>query len=127
MKRRFKKKKSSSFLSSVFLFSLLFIIIAFLIISNLRIDERREELISRILGLKKEVQSLEQRREELEAGASEALDPDHTEKILREKGLYKKKGEEMVVIISPDEEESDFEEEEKSIWEKILGKLNLRD
>ena len=40
--------------------------------------------------------------------------------------LYKKEGENMVVIL-PSEEEKEVKEEEKSIWEKILGKLKLRD
>ena len=89
-------------------------------------NKRRADLNERIEQLKQEVQALEERGEQLEAGVSQTNQLDHTERILREKGLYKKEGEEMVVILPPEEEE-EGKEEEKSIWEKILGKLKLRD
>lgn len=101
-------------------------IVSFLIISNWKIHKRRTELNQRILELRQEVQNLEGRNEQLKAGVSETLESGYTEKILREKGLYKKEGEEVVVILPPEEEE-ESKEEEKSIWERILGKIKLRD
>ena len=127
IKKKYKRKKSSlSLFSSLAFGSLLFIIIAFLIISNWRINKRRDELIDRAVQLQQEIQVLYERNQELKAGISETLQSDYAEKVLREKGLYKKKGEKMVVILPP-EEEKENKEEEKGIWEKILGKLKLRD
>ena len=128
IKKKYKRKSSSrKIFVSLTLGSLLFIIIVFLIISNWRINERRDGLIQRISQLRQEIQVLEERNQQLKAGVSQTLQSDYAEEVLREKGLYKKKGEEMVVILSPEAEEEGKKEEERSIWEKILGKLKLRD
>lgn len=133
MRRKFKKKferkrkrSLQDIFFPIFLGVLFIIIVVFLIFSNLKISKRRSELTERLMQLRQEAQLLEERNEQLEAGVSQTLEIDYTEKVLREKGLYKKEGEEMVVILPPEEEE-EVEEEEKSIWEKILGKLKLRD
>jgi len=126
MTQRRKKTPQNIIPSLLFLISL-FIIIAFLIISNWRINERRVEYTERINQFSQETKALEDRNRELKAGVTETSQLDYTEKVLREKGLYKKKGEEMIIIIPPEKEEERVEEEEKSIWEKILGKIKLRD
>ena len=106
-------------------YSLLFIIILlFLIISNWKIIQERVSLGKRVSQLKNEIRVLDEKNQELKAGISKTLQLDHTEKILREKGLYQKKGEKSVIIVWPDKEKEDISEE-KSIWEKILGKINL--
>lgn len=92
----------------------------------MKINKRRDDLNRRLESLKTELQILEERKIELEAGVSQTEDSDYTEKLLREKGLYKKEGEEVVVILPP-EEEKEEEPAEKSIWEKILGKLKGKD
>jgi len=106
-------------------YSLLFIIIlSFLIISNWRIIKERASLGTRVFQLKNEIQVLEEKNKQLKAGISETLQLDYTEKILREKGLYQKKGEKSVIIVWPEKNKED-RSEERSIWEKILGKINL--
>jgi len=126
MMKRYKKNRGNTF--TVILFtSLLIIIISFLIISNIRINNRREEIINRIDILEKEAEILEEKNKDLKAGVSKTMQPEHAEKILREKGLYKKEGEEMVIIIPEEGAEEENKEEERSIWEKILGKIKLRD
>jgi len=126
MKKKIKRRNGSfqDLFLPVILGSLFFIIVFFLIISNFKINKRRNELNQRIEGLEKEVQILEQRKEQLDAGVSETEGMDYAEKVLREKGLYQKVGEKMVVILPP-EGEKEEKVEEKSIWEKILGKLNF--
>jgi len=130
IKKKITRKRRES-IQNIFLplvlVSLFLIIVVFLIISNLKISNRRTELSQRISQLRQEVQILEERNKQLKGGISQALESDHTEKVLREKGLYKKKGENVVVILPPEGEEKEVEEEQKSIWEKILGKLKLRD
>lgn len=128
MKKKIKRKNESFqdlFLPAILGF-LFFIIVFFLIISNFKINKRKNELNQRIEGLEKEVQVLEQRKEQLEAGVSQTEGMDYTEKVLREKGLYQKIGEKMVVILPP-EGKNEEKIEEKSIWEKILGKLKWRE
>jgi cell division protein FtsB len=124
LRRKIKTFQSTFF--PLFLGVLFIMIVSFLMISNWEIHKRRIEFNQRVLELKQEIQNLEGRNEQLKAGVSETLESDYTEKILREKGLYKKEGEEVVVILPPEEKEEN-KEEEKSIWEKILGKIKLRD
>lgn len=129
IKKKYKKKRGKSIqniLLPLFLGFLFLIIIVSLTVSNWKMNKRRSGLDKRIEQLKQEIQILGERNEQLKAGVSQTFQSDHTEKILREKGLYKKEGESMVVILPPEEEE-EVKEEEKSIWEKILGKLKLRD
>jgi cell division protein FtsB len=109
----------------IIFYSLLTIIILFfLIISNWRIIKERMALGTRVLQLKNEIQVLEEKNQQLKAGISETMQLDYAEKILREKGLYQKKGEKSVIIIWPEKNRED-KNEERSIWEKILGKINL--
>ncbi len=127
IKKKYKKKRGKSFQNiffPLFLGLLFLIIIISLIISNWKISKRRTGLNQRILELRQETQVLEERNEQLKAGVSQTFQSDYAEKVLREKGLYKKKGEKVVVILPPEEEEED-KEEEKNIWEKILGKLKF--
>jgi len=129
IKKKYRKKRREFFHNiffPLFLGFLFLIIISFLIISNWKISKRRVDLSERIEQLRQEVQILEEKNEQLKAGVSQTYQLDYAEKMLREKGLYKKEGEEMVVILPSEEEEQD-KEEEKGIWEKILGKLKLRD
>jgi len=118
--------RNKKFLDKKLIFySLLFIIIlCFLIISNWRIIKERTSLGTRVFQLKNEIEVLEEKNKQLKAGISETLQFDYTEKILREKGLYQKKGEKSVIIIWPEKDKED-RSEERSIWEKILGKINL--
>ena len=130
MRRKYKKNLKKSFQNiflPLFLGLLFFIITVFLIVSNWKMSKKRTELEDRILKIQQEIEVLEERNEQLKAGVAETLESDYAEKVLREKGLYKKKGENVVVILPLEEGEGEEKEEEKNIWEKILGKLRLRD
>jgi len=127
---KIKIRRKNNYLRGLFfpiiLGLLFFIIVSFLIISNFKISKRKIEINQKIEELKKEIQALEQRNEQLKVGVSQTEGTDYAEKLLREKGLYKKVGEKMVVIL-PAEGEKEEKTVEKSIWEKILGTLKLRD
>jgi len=119
IKKKHKRKKAfRNIFISLLLGSLLFIIVIFLIISNWKINQRRTELNQRILKVQQEIQVLEERNRQLKAGIAQTLESDYAEEVLREKGLYKKKGEKMIVIL-PLEEEGEKEKEEKNLWQKI--------
>lgn len=122
-----KRKPYKDKLFSTFFALLLLIIIFFLIISNLRIKERRDDLSQKIIQLEQRFNFLDQNNERLEGGVSQTLRSDYAEEVLREKGLYKRKGEKIVVILLPEEEEEQEEQKEESFWDAILRKINLRD
>jgi len=123
-----KKKKSFQeiFLSVLFVFFTL-AIIGLLTVSNLKIRERRKELLSQIETLEKEIQNVEKKNQELKAGISESQTEDYLEKEAREKLGLKKPGEEVVAIKKIQSEEKQKEQkEEKSLWQKILEFLKIK-
>ena len=99
-------------------------IISFLVVSNLKINQRRTELIERIESLRKEIQALDEKNENLRAGISRTQDESYWEEKVREQG-YKKPGEEAVVVLPLEEYKEEPNEKEKSFWEKILEKLGF--
>lgn len=86
--------------------------IGFLIISNLRINQRRNQLIKEIESLQQEVQILEEEKTNLEAGISETQSESYWEEKIREQG-YVREGENPVVVL-PSQEGGI--QEEKNIW-----------
>jgi len=123
-----KKKKSFQeiFLSVLFVFFTL-AIIGLLTVSNLKIRERRKELLSQIETLEKEIQNVEKKNQELKAGISESQTEDYLEKEAREKLGLKKPGEEVVAIKKIQSEEKQKEQkEEKSLWQKILEFFKIK-
>lgn len=112
--KRAGKFKDMLFSSLLALFLLL--IAGFLVFSNLKINQKRAELASKIEELRKEVELLEERNEQLKSGIFQTESDDYWEARLYEQG-YKKPGEEAIVVLPP-EEESSLEEpaEEKKWW-----------
>ena len=126
--KRRKKKKSFQeiFLSVLFVFFTL-AIIGLLTVSNLKIRERRKELLAQIETLEKEIQNAEKKNQELKAGISESQTEDYLEKEAREKLGLKKPGEEVLAIKKIQSEEKQKEQkEEKSLWQKILEFFKIK-
>jgi len=127
-KRRIRQRESFLDISISIVLGILFlIIIIFLVVSNVKINKRKKELNERISQLKQEIKVLQERNNELKAGIEESYQSDYIEKILRQKGLYKKEGEKVVVILPPKEEKKEIQKKEKSIWERFLELFKLRD
>ena len=93
-------------------------IVSFLVVSNLRITHKRSELLGRIEELNKEIQDLETKKQELQAGIIQTKSEVYWEEKLREQG-YKKPGEESVVVLPPEEQTEEIIEEE-GLWQKIV-------
>jgi len=104
-----------SILIGIFLLGL----ISFLVISNLRISQKRKEMISQIESLKKEIQLLEEKNAQLRAGINQTKNEIYWEERAREQG-YKKPGEEQIVVLPPEEKNQIISEEKKNFWQKIL-------
>jgi cell division protein FtsB len=130
---RYKKRRkfyNEKKLFSSFLAILVLIITFYLIFSNIKLSQKRKELDMRAEELRGEVIPLREKNEQLQGGLLNILQMEYKERILREKGLYKKEGESVVVILSPEEEIKEEErniEEPKGFFEKILDKINWRD
>jgi len=73
-------------------------ILGFLLIANVRLFSQTSESKDKYLDLSQEIRELERKNSELEELLAITNDEAEIEKFLREKGLYKKPGEEVVVI-----------------------------
>ena len=118
--RKIKKgKRFQNIFFSVLIGVFLFAVIGFFVVSNLRISQKRGELVEKIEELKKEVQLMEERNEQLKSGITQTESDAYWEAKLREQG-YKKPGEEAIVVIPP-EEKNDSGSGEKNIFESLLN------
>jgi len=106
---------------------LFFAIIGFLAVSNFRINKKKIELQSQADSLKKEIQILEEKREQLRAGILEGESETFLEKEARDRLGLKKPGEEVVAVLPPKETQGTSTQENKTFWQKILKILHLRD
>ena len=122
--RRFKKSSHQTIFFSTLIGSLLVLVIGFLIFSNLKISQRRADLTARIGDLKKEIQILEKKNQELRAGITQTESESYWEERIREQG-YKKPGEEQVVVLPSEEGEEGKTGEQKSLWQRILEKIGF--
>jgi len=120
-----REKRWQTILFSLFLAIVIFGVIGFLIFSNWKINKQRIELAERIENIKKEITALEQKKQGLEAAASESFKESYLEEVAREQLNLKKPGEEVVAILSPEEEEKQEIKEEKSLWQRILEKIGF--
>lgn len=128
MVAKFKKTKKRTFQTiffSIILAVLIVMIASFLIISNWKMNQRRAELRTKIEELKKEIQILEEKNKELEAGISQVETREYLEKVAKEQLNLKNPGEEVVVITKEEGLEKERKEEKKSFWQKIWEKIGF--
>ena len=112
-----KKRPLSEYIMVTGIFTLLFILpMAFLIYHNVKMNQKRGELIEQARELQTEIEELQQRRMQLEATIESADSVEFQEKVLREQGLFQKPGEEVITIVPVIEEGLEEEEESQKIW-----------
>jgi|GEM_PF-6496531 len=98
--RRNNFQKRVSAISGVIIIVLIILgVIHFLIIPNFERYQTRAGLSARIEKLKKEIESLEKRNQELKAEISQAQEENYLEEVAREHLNLKKLGEEVVTIL----------------------------
>ena len=90
--------------------------ITFLIFNNVRMQQKRNELVEQERALRAQLEQLEERKIDLEATIESINSVDSQEKILREQGLYKKPGEEVITIVPAENEPVQVVEEEERTW-----------
>lgn len=124
-RKKFKKGEvRQTVFFSVFLSILVLAAIGFLVFSNLKVQKRRAELTSQIDQLKKEIQIIEEKNNQLRAGISQSEKESYWEEKIREQG-YKKPGEEVTVILPPKGNSEEPKKEEKNFWQKLLEKIGF--
>ena len=127
-KRRVEKNERSSSkdkFTFIILGILFFAIIGFLAFSNFRINKKKIELQSQADSLKKEIQILEEKKEQLRAGILEGESETFLEKEARDRLGLKKPGEEVVAVLPPKETTQEKPQQNKSLWQRILQKLGF--
>jgi cell division protein FtsB len=125
MVAKFKKYKKTP-KQSIFFFTLLGVlvigVIGFLVFSNFKISQKRAKLNSQIESLRDQVQTLEQRKRELEAGISYQKTDEYLEQVAREKFNLESPGEQAVAFVKEKKEEEGIKEE-KNFFEKFLDPI----
>lgn len=128
MVTKFKKFKKRNFHQTVFFSTLIGLLvllaIGFLVFSNLRISQKRAELISQIEILTEKIQALKERNQELEAEISQTSEKSYLEKVARDQLGLRQPGEEVVAIINEKKKEKEIKAK-NSFLEKILEKLKF--
>jgi len=111
--RKIKKGGTyQSIISSILIGIFLVAVVGFLVVSNLKINQKRAESMAKIEELKKEIQDLSKRNEELKAGIIRTEDDDYWKGRLYEQG-YVEPGEQAVVIVPPSDEKKEETETPK--------------
>jgi len=99
------KKKIKNFLSTIFFISLgtgVLLIMTLLIIGNVRINEKRNELNTRVDFLKKQIQELQEKEEFLKSQILETEKDEYLEEKARDVFDLQKEGEKAVIIKEKD-------------------------
>ena len=125
MIKRFKKSKgkySSSISHNIIILSLV-IILSFLIVTDSRLFKRKIKTDSQVEILREKVNNLSNINNNLKNKLNASLDKNYIEKVLREKGIYKKPDEEAVVIVPNSRDASSsasvLPKEKMNLWQEI--------
>lgn len=117
-----RKTSKEDKIFQVLFFILTISLIGFLLISNLKIQKRRSELQVEIESLKKEIENLEEKKKELEAGISATEKESYWEEKIRQQGFVKE-GENPVVVLPPQEPQEEKKIENQNLPEKFLKEI----
>ena len=121
------KKRERNYLTFLWIIPT-FILIIFLIFSSIKIEKKKVVLSKQVENLRKEVERAKKENNLLKESEKEGKSSFYIEKILREGGLYKKKGERVAVILgNPPKEIQGETGNKESFWDKFFKKLKLRD
>ncbi|MDP3900840.1 MAG: hypothetical protein Q8Q38_00645 [bacterium] len=113
-KRKVAEKKSSAYTGG---FAVIFLgILIVLGYNNVRIQQKRGELVTQAEQLAGKVGELQAQEEKLKTQSLNAEAPEYQERILREQGLYKKEGEEVITVLPPEQVRAVAPKPERVWW-----------
>lgn len=122
-KRRYKKgnKQDKALMGLLIFFDIL--IIGFLVFGNLKLYAENKAINNQHANINKELQQLRDKNQKLKELFAFSSEEEYIERVLREKGMYKKAGEEVAVIVRDNVLENlsieVTEIETASVWSKI--------
>lgn len=138
IKRKYFKRLSSSnssLIFAIFLLILFFSFFGFLFYNNIKINQKKKVLNLQLEALKKEIQTLEEKKEKLEGEMSKQNKENFLETQARNRLGLRKPGEEVIMILSSEQEKNTFatsvnsfkkiQIETKNFLKKILEKLKF--
>lgn len=102
------------FLAGIFLF-LVAGIGGVLLFNNVQLYRKTRELRRQTEELRSQKENLEALKAQLEQGIAQGQTPEYQEKILREKGLYQKPGEQVITVV-PEEPKQEAQEKPAKVW-----------
>lgn len=102
------------FLAGIFLF-LVAGIGGVLLFNNVQLYRKTRELRRQAEELRSQKENLEALKAQLEQGIAQGQTPEYQEKILREKGLYQKPGEQVITVV-PEESKQEAQEKPAKVW-----------
>jgi len=117
---RFQKNSFQTIFFSALLGILLFVVIGFLIVSSWKITQRKTELQSRVEELRRDIQTVEIRNQELKAQAARGYEEEYLEQEARERFNLRKPGEEVVTILKEEGEVGESQKEQEAPWRGFL-------
>ena len=118
-KKKKNKKNKQNIIFSILIAIFLLAFAYFLISSTLKISRERAKSVRKLNELRKDVEDLTRRNEELKKGITRSEEDDYWKGKLYEQG-YVQPGEEAIVILPAVEEEKEVEETEQKSWfEKV--------
>ena len=119
------KKARETLLFSVIFVLLFFSVTGFLVVSNWNINQKRNDLNTKIESLRKEVQDLEERKVQLQAGINQSQSQEYLEEVARESLDLKKPGEDVVVVKQSATTTEETTAQEKNFWQNIKEKIGF--
>ncbi len=83
--------------------------------NNIQLYGRTKELQSRAEELRLQKANLEAEKAKLQTDITQSKTPEYQEKILREKGLYQKPGEQVITVV-PQEKPQEAPKKSQRVW-----------
>ena len=88
-----------------------------LLFNNIQLYRKTQELGSRAEELRLQKANLEAEKAKLQTDITQSQTPEYQEKILREKGLYQKPGEQVITVVPQEQKQEAPEKPAKAWWD----------
>lgn len=86
-----------------------------LLFNNMQLFQKTQQLRTQADALRSQKEKLEALKAQLEQGIAQGQTPEYQEKILREKGLYQKPGEQVITVV-PEEQTQEAPAKPARVW-----------